>query len=72
LEDARHWIDLLQYPSTGAAEGRETPETEGMPRTAQLEPLLFIALWFFARLITGKNLVDSSWDKLCFFKCEKF
>jgi hypothetical protein len=37
--------------------GRETPETEGMPRTAHLEPLLFIVMWFFVRLITGKNLV---------------
>ncbi len=58
LEDARHWIGLLQYnPSTGAAEGRETPETEGMPRTAHLEPLLFIALWFLQDWSPGKNLV---------------
>jgi hypothetical protein len=43
-----------------------------MPRTAHLEPLLFIALWFFTRLITGKNLVDSSWDKLCFLNVKNF
>ncbi len=62
LEDARHWIGLLQYnPSTGAAEqeqgARETPETEEMPRTAHLKPLLFIALWFLQDWSPGKNLV---------------